>query len=273
MFSKAEREAYAGGDVVLREKELQAPLSLRKPARIGVQFNGDLFHEKVPFEFITSVFDVMCSWQWPNAKARREGDETDLVDPGHTYQVLTKRLDRVPEWLDWMDEYWRGDSPFSIATAIDGKIPKHIHFGTSISTQKDADENTPKLLEIPAAVRYLSVEPMLEGLNLEKYLLSCKGCGNRGSVALFGTNPASGNTLCANACIKRGESPSLDGIIIGCESLAGGRAGRFQDGFIEAAIDLVRQCDDAGIPVFVKQIPINGRVSHDMSEWPREYPE
>jgi hypothetical protein len=70
--------------------------------------------------------------------------------------------------------------------------------------------------------------------------------------------------------IEQRNTSYIDFVIIGCESLAGGKAGRFQDGFIEAAIDIVRQCKEAGVKCHVKQIPINGRVSHDIEEWPKE---
>jgi len=63
---------------------------------------------------------------------------------------------------------------------------------------------------------------------------------------------------------------TLSWLILGCESLAGGKAGRFQDGFIDAARSLVRQCKTADVPVYVKQIPIKGKVNRKISDWPKD---
>lgn len=72
-----EREAYAGGAPVLRERELKAPLRLKKPAVIGVQFTGDLFHRDMNWTDIAYVFDIM------------------MKAPRHTFVVLTKRAERM----------------------------------------------------------------------------------------------------------------------------------------------------------------------------------
>lgn len=60
-------------------------------------------------------------------------------------------------------------------------------------------------------------------------------------------------------------------VIIGCEQLPGHKPGRFADGYADAALSLIRQCREAGVPVFHKQMPIRGRVSGDPSEWPEEF--
>ena len=61
----------------------------------------------------------------------------------------------------------------------------------------------------------------------------------------------------------------LDWVIIGCESI-NGKSGRYDGEFVYAAKRIVRQCKAAGVPVFVKQVPINGKVSKNMAEWPKE---
>ncbi len=70
---KNERESYAGGNMVLRQKELEAPLHLKKPSRIGVQFMGDIFHEDVSQNWIDQVLEVI------------------RVCKRHTFLILTKR--------------------------------------------------------------------------------------------------------------------------------------------------------------------------------------
>ena len=69
------------------------------------------------------------------------------------------------------------------------------------------------------------------------------------------------------ACEPR-STPYLNWVICGCES-KGARAGRFADEYPKAASSIIDQCRAAGVPAFHKQMPINGRVSHDMSEWPK----
>jgi len=176
---------------------------------------GDLFHNYVTNAYISRVFDVM----------RRT--------PQHTYQVLTKRPDNMQEWQTW--------SGF--------RLP-NVWLGVSAEDQKYADERIPTLLQIPAATRFVSVEPMLGPVDLFEYLY-CPACGHANRPGRF-------PCLCGNL---------LEWVIIGCESGPGRRPMR-----LEWAIDLVRQCKDflTEVPVFVKQIEVNGRVSHDPAEWPEE---
>lgn len=234
------------GTVYCDHKVLDKPLRWRKPRRIFLCSMGDLFHEAVPFEFITDVFDVMCSWRWPSKKAEREGDECDLVDPGHTYLVLTKRPKQIDKWLDWVSEFWPGDTPFNTTMSAFCKLPEHIHLGVSISTEKEADEKIPILLQIPAAVHFVSFEPLLEPIfpaTLENW-------------------------------------DGIDWAIIGCESL-NRKAGRFckdEEDFCRAARNIAHSIK-YGLkkPVFIKQLPINGKVVHDKSKFPedltlQEYP-
>jgi protein gp37 len=152
--------------VTLHPDKLDEPLRWRKPSKIFVCSMGDLFHEDVPFSWITEVFDVMCSWRWPNKEAERLGEQEYLVDPKHTYMVLTKRPERVDQWLDWVGHYWPGDSPLNINLEAEGNFGQHIWFGVTAENQQRADERIPILLQIPAAKRFVSVEPMLGAVDL-----------------------------------------------------------------------------------------------------------
>lgn len=249
------------GRVVLHEKTMEKPLHWREPRKIFVNDMSDTFHESVPFENIAKVFDVMCSWRWPNKKAQKTGDESLLVAPGHTYFILTKRPERIPLFLNWYNENCRGDAPFGITMDVLGKIPKHIFIGCTICKEKEADEKTPLLLQIPAAVRFLSIEPMLEGIDLNKWLLP----QFRHITGLY--------TGTAEPHIK----PNW--VIVGAES--GSKARHCWLGWIELIVD---QCTTAGVPVWVKQVHLPAdnkkgfRLSKDMSEWPeklrrREFPQ
>lgn len=114
-----------GFDLRLWPNRLQLPLQWRKPKRIFVNSMSDLFHDRVPDEFIFSVFETMKLAHW------------------HNFQVLTKRADRLK--------------------SLNSKLPwaKNIWMGVSVENRKCV-ERINALAECDAAVRFLSVEPLLE---------------------------------------------------------------------------------------------------------------
>jgi protein gp37 len=119
---------YVDGFAVrTHERMLPVPHSWSKPRMVFVNSMGDLFHEEVPVEFIRSVFEVMRD------------------TPRHTFQLLTKRAERLLEVapdLDWPDNVWMG------------------------VTVEDNDHvwRIDRLRCVPSAVRFLSVEPLLGSL-------------------------------------------------------------------------------------------------------------
>lgn len=109
---------------------LDIPRHWRKPRTIFVCSMSDLFHEDVPDEFIERVFQVF--------------DEEDR----HTFQVLTKR-------------------PGRMLGVLSGHTPsENVWIGTSVEDQGRADQRVDVLQKTPAAVRFLSVEPLLEAVDL-----------------------------------------------------------------------------------------------------------
>jgi protein gp37 len=128
--------AYEQGfDLKLWPGRLDIPLRWKRPRRVFVNSMSDLFQDGVPDEFIREVFAVMAG------------------TPRHTYQVLTKRPGRMASFL----RLWR-----ELAVR---PLP-NVWLGTSVETQKWADVRIPQLLRAPAAVRFLSCEPLLGPLNL-----------------------------------------------------------------------------------------------------------
>jgi protein gp37 len=127
------RTSGPGFDVTIHPQSLNEPKRWRSPRVVFVNSMSDLFHARVPLEFIQDVFDVM-----------RE-------TPQHTYQVLTKRslrLKRVAPKLNWPDNLW---------------------IGVSVENA-DVLHRVDHLREVPASVRFLSCEPLLgplTGINLE----------------------------------------------------------------------------------------------------------
>lgn len=147
-------------------ERLDWPLKWKQPRRIFVANMSDLFHLDVPFSFIDQVFAVMS------------------VCPPHTFQVLTKRLQRMVEYFtpesasrvsriasQMLLDGKAGNRIQDFATSVDNFWPlSHVWLGTSVGTQKAASERIPLLLKVPAAVRFLSCEPLLEKINIAKFL-------------------------------------------------------------------------------------------------------
>ncbi|TPM55318.1 phage Gp37/Gp68 family protein [Mesorhizobium sp. B2-2-4] len=187
---------------------LLQPLAWRAPRRIFVNSMGDLFHEDVPDEWIDRVFAVMA------------------LAPQHTFQVLTKRARRMREYLDATDvavRIWK--QAFSIGRdfpALSGKLyslwnPEHaaarawplpnVWLGVSAERQQEADERIPELLATPAAIRFVSAEPLLGPIDF-RYLQP-------------GDPPVEIDALNGTHGVLRphgGRSGRLDWIIVGGES-------------------------------------------------------
>ena len=111
-------------DITLHEERLEQPLRWRRPRRIFVNSMSDLFHEAIPERFIRRVFDVMVEASW------------------HTFQILTKRAERLA----------------SLAPAL--AWPANVWQGVSVETARYT-WRIAYLRSVPAAVRFLSVEPLL----------------------------------------------------------------------------------------------------------------
>lgn len=121
-----------GFDLRLVPEKLTEPLAWRKPRTVFVNSMSDLFHKEVPDEYIEAVVRVMQLADW------------------HTYQVLTKRSDRLLALLS---------SKLASAAAA-----QHIWWGVSVEDRKYGVPRIAHLQKAPAAVRFLSIEPLLEDL-------------------------------------------------------------------------------------------------------------
>lgn len=164
--------AYAGRDfteVRTHPDRLDQPIRWAKRRMIFVNSMSDLFHPAVPDDFIDSVFGVM----WACLYGRNEQD-------GHIFQVLTKRADRMRDyfrtdrreaWARSAVHHGGGIDPDGIwdqTMNYDGPHPR-IWLGVSVEDQAAADERIPLLLDTPAAVRWISTEPLLGPVILEDF--------------------------------------------------------------------------------------------------------
>lgn len=188
---------------------LDQPLRWQKPRRIFVNSMSDLFHPAVSDRFIADVFGVMAAC------------------PQHTFQVLTKRPERMRKLLG-AGCMGRFESDAEEAAALythaqpDWPLP-NVWLGVSVEDQTTADERIPLLLDMPAAVRWVSCEPLLESLDLRPYL----------------------DWSFAHADMSR---PDLDWVVVGGES--GPRARPMHPGWVRSLRD---QCAAADVPFLFKQ--------------------
>jgi protein gp37 len=162
-------------NVMLHSGRLEKPLRWKKPRRIFVNSMSDLFHELVPFEFVDRVFAVM-------ALARR-----------HTFQILTKRPERMAEYASKPDRAARVGAYMTLDVILGGPelrdvegdemarwrrngVPwplPNVWLGTSVEDQRAADARIPYLLKTPAAVRFLSCEPLIGPVRIARHMVSC----------------------------------------------------------------------------------------------------
>lgn len=178
------------GNTNLVESALEKPLHWKKPRKIFVCSMSDLFHESVPFTWIEKVMSVI--------------EEC----PQHTFQLLTKRP-------HIMAEYFNG-----LGKRFELSHLSNLWLGTTCENQEMADKRIPVLLKIPAAKRFVSVEPMLGPVRVDYY----------------STN------------FTTGECTLLDWIICGGESGPGARPMH-----PDWARGLRDQCKEAGVPFMFKQ--------------------
>lgn len=209
------------GEVRLLPDRLDQPLRWRKPRLVFVNSMSDLFHDDVPDEFIAQVFAVM-------ARA-----------PQHIFQVLTKRPARMARWVNrvakdpggWITHNGEWTSAYGgtgiIVSPDEWPLP-NVWLGTSVENQKWADVRIPHLLKTPAAVRFLSCEPLLGPVDLGAFLDELEFERDDGVAAIY--------------------RPKLRWVIVGGESGPGARPM-----YPDWARSLRDQSVFAGVPYFFKQ--------------------
>lgn len=212
-------------EVRCHPERLKDPLRWRKPCRVFVNSMSDLFHEKISDDFIFAVWSVM-------ARSRQ-----------HIFQVLTKRPRRMMEFLkncEGIGQTWREGH---------GAVCPNVWLGVSVEDQKTADERIPLLLQTPAAVRFVSAEPLLGPVNLRKSIPcpDCNGDGTLGKNSIrkyYSCEKCGGNEDGAGS----GIDARIDWLICGGESGPGARPMH-----PDWARSLRDQCQEAGVPYFFKQ--------------------
>jgi protein gp37 len=253
------------GKVILVKDKLVEPFYWRKGKRIFVNSMSDLFHEGLTNKQIAAIFGIIACC------------------PQHTFQILTKRAERMRAWFAWVEKEAAeaGITPAMVCieeacnhTDIGFELHKagdrvqwplpNVWMGVSVEDQKYAEERIPDLLLTPAAVRFVSYEPALGPVAFFAFLKS--DLRDR-SLKELGTTGM----------------PGLDWIIVGGESGPGSRPFH-----VDWARSVVRECEEAKVACFVKQLgrkpvsrnggtalddgpmPLVSRKGNDMEEWPMD---
>lgn len=221
------------GTIRLMEENLDLPLRTRKPTVWAVW--SDLFHEDVPDEFIENAFGTMALAQ------------------KHTFLLLTKRPARMADF--YRKCVFNGHFPSS-------EPLNNVWVGTTVEDQRTADEWIPHLLRVPGN-RFLSMEPLLGPVDLTRIGGDQFGWGR--IDALSGRYYLRANAM-ENGCEWETKPIGrIDAVIVGGESGTGARP--MHPDWVRSIRD---QCAAAGVPFFVKQLYINGKLSKDMEEWPED---
>ena len=244
------------GNARLAAHKLADPLSWREPSTVFVNSMSDLFYDGFSFEEIAAVFGIMAA------------------TPQHTYIILTKRAKRMREWFAWA-----ADGPLGAWTkcALECNAPgfaqaiaplnavwplPNVWLGVSVERQ-DESHRIDDLLMTPAAIRLLSLEPLLGPIDLIPWFDPTGAC-----------DCPPGAEYCVGGCPKHREwrhtqidgedhqfatDPKIDWVIVGCESGPGARPCS-----ADWVLEIVQDCERYGVAAYVKQL----RASADPDDGP-----
>ncbi len=216
----------------LRWNKAAAQAGVRR--RVFCASLGDWLDPEVPVEWLADLLELIAS--------------TPRLD----WQLLSKRPELWRERLEAAAAFERSKPlPLHFGPAsnwLAGNAPANVWIGTTVEDQRRADERIPALLSIPARVRFLSMEPLLEAVDLQTQLGGAE-----------------------EECRVPNGWHGIDWVIVGGES--GPNARPFD---VAWARSIVRQCRDAGVAVFVKQVgdrsnvPVTAHHGADLAEWPED---
>ncbi len=221
--------------IQFHSERLEEPLKRKKPSMIFTGSMTDIFHEDVPDEWIGQISRIT------------------IASRQHTFQILTKRIDRAHDFYG----KWSRSGVYGFSD--------NVWLGVTIE-HPDYLWRAKKLFQIPAAVRFVSLEPLLWETRLAPEMYEISDADE---------DSPPGMTLCA--CGRHWEfgygissyrnylCGGIDWVIVGAETGPGRRPCK-----LEWVRSIINQCHAAGVPCFVKQIEIDGKISHDMNEWPED---
>lgn len=249
---------WTGKVALAPDRILLQPLRTRKPTMWFVNSMGDLFHEDVPNEWIDKVFAVMA------------------LCPQHTFQVLTKRSARMLDYVGTMAGDYNLRLPEAAGVVDRDLWPAHVAhmqwplpnvwLGVSAEDQRRLVDRSADLEATPAAVRFVSGEPLLSALDLDLGPHDCPQCNGCGSIEAWGGEP--GGQQCPSCGGSGGVYRRLDWIIVGGES--GPNARPMHPDWARSIRD---QCAAAGVSFFMKQMTKKAPIPPDLQvrQWPMQF--
>lgn len=264
------------GKINFVPEQLEKLFKFRKRTRVFMPSMSDPFHPAVKDEWLDQIFAAIS------------------LNPLVTIQMLTKRPERMLEYFEQLYSdrlksqiqlkgYERDEN---LRKIYNRNLPlSNLHLGISVEDQKTADERIPLLLQTPAALRFLSCEPLLENIDLTKRKIG----RNQYNYLLNDWSPYGGGAggATAGGLISTLRS-GIDWVIVGGESGSGARPCD-----INWISSIIKQCQSSQVPVFVKQLgslprclptyvsytdKLRDRKGRDIQEWPielriRDFPE
>ena len=270
---------WTGKVALAPDRVIMTPLRRRKPTTYFVNSMGDLFHENVPDAWIDRVFAIMAvaterfqgagdgyetvKNAWTASDGTRHSIRWPLMKSGpHTFQILTKRADRMRKYLAvrrhhiasaaYRMAHDKRDAGRLCDSIMDGRLwpLPNVWLGVSAEDQARAKERIPDLLATPAAIRFVSAEPLLGPVELDDLIVDDGKPGEWHVNALDseGADPADDPDFGCN---------TLDWVICGGESGPGARPMH-----ADWARSLRDQCAAAGVAFFMKQMsgPVKSRM-------------
>lgn len=199
--------------------KLQEPFFRKKPKRIFVCSMGDLFHPAIVWNYQYKIFETMLNACW------------------HTFMILTKRPEIMAKRMENTWFHLKRNHDCHVIPLL------NVWLGVSVELQK-YDHRITELIQIPAAVRFVSLEPMLGPIDL---------AGDDGGQNYFPFENEQGTI-----------TPGINWVIVGGLSLPGGKIIPPKREWLDS---IVEQCSDAGIPIFLKD---NAQYPIERREFPKE---
>ncbi len=246
-YAKAVHERFNDtpfSEIVFHEDRLLEPSKMRKPAKIFVGSMTDLFQDGVTDEMLDSIFRVI------------------LYNPHHTFQVLTKRPERMEEYFDRV--YQKGRDKMETMEKVNPAVAKELEkynsilpnlwLGVTVENQESLEARIPVLLDTPAAKRFISVEPLVErikigniGRRTDKY---GKEVTHEQIFFMSGSKSLWDERFGFNIPLRNIDHPKLDWIIVGGES---GTKSKVRPMDPEWVQHIFEACKETGVPFFFKQ--------------------
>ncbi len=214
-------------EVVFHQERLNEPSKRKKASKIFLGSMTDLFQDNIPFGWLYEIMKVVKD------------------NPQHTFQILTKRPERMRDFFQWLYI----DQPANWVSSLDNLtyLP-NLWIGVTAENQEQATNRIPILLEIPAAIRFVSIEPMIDSVNLG--MLIIENIGNRFRIVYDPIMTGTKTLWDTKNLVSEVNINKIDWVIVGGET---GSKSKAREMKINDVYNIYQQCKITEIPFFFKQ--------------------